>query len=370
MRISLGILAWNEAEVIGVSLKALFAQGLFRRLSADGPVLQIVIIPNGCRDGTGRIAEETLRRLAADFDPRALSWAVHSLDEAGKAHAWNRFVHDFADPAADYVFLMDADIRLHAPDTLWNMVQALEGDPYALVATDTPLKHVLFKKRKSPADRISLAIADMTRAAPAQITGQLYCSRGAALRRIHMPKGLLTEDGFLRNMVCTDLLRAAPDHRRVVRAPDASHVFESYTRLRDVFFNQRRQQVAHAILVFLLDFLRERAGERDAGAVIRDENARDPDWFGALVRRRVAEAGAWAMYPGAFGTRWRRLRGLPPADRLRRFPAALAAAAMDAVVLVAANRTLRRGTLRGVWKDTKSPALAAAGSPGADPRTD
>ena len=213
MRISLGILAWNEAEVIGVSLESLFAQGLVRRLAADGPTLEIVVVPNGCSDGTERVAEEALRRLAAGFDPRALFWSVRVLEQPGKANAWNRYVHDFADPSADYVFLMDADIRFHAPDTLWNMVLALERDPLARVATDLPLKHVMFKERKTWGDRISLAIAGMTRAAPAQITGQLFCARGSVIRRIHMPRGLLTEDGFIKHMVCTDMFREPSDDR-------------------------------------------------------------------------------------------------------------------------------------------------------------
>ncbi len=362
MRISLGILAWNEAEVIGVSLESLFAQGIFKRLAPEGPTLQIVIVPNGCSDGTARVAEEALRRLSAGFDPRALSWSVRELDQPGKANAWNRYVHDFADASADCVFLMDADIRFHAPDTLWNMVQALKDNPHAHVATDTPLKHVMFKERKSWTDRISLAIADMTRAAPAQITGQLFCARGAAIRRIHMPKGLLTEDGYIKHVICTDQFTAPSDDRRVVRAPGASHIFESYTRISDIFFNQRRQQVAHAIYVILRDYLRERIGDRDAGAIVRDENARDPDWFAAEIRRHVAKAGWWVMYPGAFGVRWRRWRGLPSGERLRRLPAAVAGALMDAVVLLAANHKLRQGTLAGVWKDTKSHTLAAAGA--------
>lgn len=360
MKISLGILAWNEAEVIGVSLESLFAQSLFKRLAPGALTLQIVVVPNGCSDGTTRVAEEALRRLSAGFDPLAISWSLQELDQPGKANAWNRYVHDFADPAADYVVLMDADIRFHAPDTLWNMVQSLEANPSAHIATDTPLKHVLFKERKSWTDRVSLAVADMTRAAPAQITGQLYCARGAVIRRIHMPRGLLTEDGFIRHMVCTDLFTAPSDDRRVVRAPDASHVFESYTRVRDVFFNQRRQQVSHAIFLFLLDFLGERVGARDAGEIVRDENARDPDWFSAEVRRRVAAGGAWVMYPGAFSDRWKRWQGLPRGRRAGCLPAALVGTLMDAVVLVAANAKLRRGRLAGVWKDTKTHTLAAS----------
>ncbi len=360
MNISLGILAWNEAEVVATSLQSLFEQSLFGRLAELDARLQVVVVPNGCTDATASAASAALTACASGMPAGRLRWQVRELAEPGKANAWNHFVHEFADPAADYLFLMDADIRFSHPDTLLNMIRALERNPEAHVSTDLPQKHVLFKKHKSLCDRLSLAVGQMTQAAPAQITGQLYCARGGALRRIHMPPGLITEDGYIKFMICTDQMRSPSDNRRVVRAPDASHVFESYTRIRDVFFNQRRQQVAHAIYVFLRDYLAARVGERDAGEIVRDNNARDPDWYRQLIRERVAKGGWWVMYPGAFGVRFRRLKNLSFPQKIRKLPAALLGFLMDAVVLAAANITLKSGKLKGVWKDTKSHDLAKA----------
>jgi hypothetical protein len=184
------------------------------------------------------------------------------------------------------------------------------------------------------------------------------------LRRIHMPAGLIAEDGFIKHMVCTDLFTRPSDSRRIIRAPEASHVFESYTRVTDIFNNQRRQQVAQSIYVHLRDYLKARPGEKDAGQIIAENNASDPDWFCALIRERVKEGGWWVMYSGAFAVRFARLRTLSRLQALVHLPVAVAAFLMDAVVLIAANRRLKRGGMHGLWKDTKSHALAQAGALG------
>ena len=355
MIISIGILAWNEEECIAGTLHSLLAQSLIRGLRSDGPVrVEVIVVPNGCTDTTAGQAELALRAGAETRAGDAFTWRVESVAEPGKVNAWNLFVLRFSRPDADLIILMDADIRLDHADTLANMVSALNRHPEAAVSVDLPVKHVAAKRKKSLADRISLAVSGMTQAAPGQLTGQLYCARGPLLRRVHMPLGLIVEDGFLKQMLCTDLMRAPSDNNRVVRAPDASHVFEAYTSVKDVFLNQRRQQIGHTVHTYLRDYLRERVGEKDAGEVIAENNQRDPDWFRALIRERVARGGAWVMYPGAFAVRWRRLRNLSAWRAFLRLPVATAAFLLDVAVLVAANQRLRAGKLSGVWQDTKS----------------
>lgn len=358
MKISLGIMAWNESEIIAASLQSLFKQSLLARLAEWQATLEIVVVPNGCSDDTAGVATSALAELVAPLAPGLVSWKVAPLEEPGKANAWNHYVHLFSDQQADYLFLMDADITFLHPDTLTNMVAVLEQNPEARVSTDLPQKHVFFKKNKSLLDRISLSIGQMTQAAPGQITGQLYCARGPILRAIHMPPGLMTEDGFIKFMICTDRFRRPLDNRYVVRAPDASHLFESYVSISDVFFNQRRQQIAHSIYVYLRDYLKPLVGERDACEIIRDNNARDPDWYRALIRERVATGGWWVIYPGALSTRFQRLRNLSPGQIILKLPVACVGFLMDLVVLIAANAKLKSGQLKGVWKDTKSNTLA------------
>jgi glycosyltransferase involved in cell wall biosynthesis len=362
MKLSLGIMAWNESEIIAASLKSLFDQSLLKRLPDWNASLEIIIVPNGCKDNTEEVARIALSALAAAYPPEILTWKVVSLEEAGKTNAWNHYIHVVSNPCSDYVILMDADITFLHPDTLVNMVTILEQNPEAIVSTDLPQKHVLFKKHKSILDRISLAIGQMTQAAPGQITGQLYCARGPFIRGIYMPPGLMVDDGFIKFMVCTDLFRKPLDNRRVVRAPNASHVFESYTGVRDVFYNQRRQQIAHTVYTYLRDYLNSQVGTQNAAEIIRDNNARNPDWYRALIRQQVEQGGWWVMYPGALTVRFKRLANLPLAQFLLKLPVACVGFLMDAVVLVAANTKLKSGQLKGVWKDTKSNVLAQISS--------
>jgi hypothetical protein len=172
-----------------------------------------------------------------------------------------------------------------------------------------------------------------------------------------MPLGLMVEDGFLKHMMCTNLFTQPSDNTRIIRAPNASHVFEAYFRVMDIFNNQRRQQIGHCIYTYLRDSLKADTRGKDAGEVLAENNARDPDWFRTVIRERVQQGGWWVMYPGALGVRFKRLKNLSPAQALLRFPVALVAFLMDVVVLVAANRRLRSGQLAGVWKDTKTSVL-------------
>jgi glycosyltransferase involved in cell wall biosynthesis len=359
MIISIGILAWNEEESIGLALKSLLDQTLIRELADHAEdQLEIVVVPNGCSDRTDEKAAEALRTGATTLPADRFSWRVESLREAGKVNAWNQFVHRFSNPSADFIFLMDADISYTHPDTLKNMVLALQQTPQAEASTDLPQKHILFKSRKTLGDRLSLAIGQITQSAPAQLTGQLYCARGPMLRRIHMPLGLMVEDGFLKHMICTNLFTQQPNNAKIIRAPHASHVFEAYFRIIDIFNNQRRQQIGHCIYTYLRDNLKADTSGKDAGQLIAEHNARDPDWFRKVIRERVQQGGRWVIYPGALGVRFKRLKNLSMGQALLRLPVAIVAFFMDVVVLVAANRRLRSGQLAGVWKDTKTSVLS------------
>ena len=91
----------------------------------------------------------------------------------------------------------------------------------------------------------------------------------------------------------------------------------------------------------------------------------DPDWYRKLIRQRVAEGDWWVIYPGALTARFKRLANLSPARAFLGLPVALIGFLMDAVVLIAANRKLKSGSLVGIWKDTKTTRLDGV-TPGPD----
>ena len=355
MKVSLGILAWNEESSIGVTVGSIFAQSLATRLHERGDSLEIVVVPNGCTDATAARAEEAfaLHRRERSFS----EGRVAPLARPGKINAWNEYVHRLSDPGAAFLFFADADIVLHGEETLWNMLRALEENPVAIASTDQPIKHIALKEKKGLLDRLSLGTSAMTQAAPGQLTGQLYCARGEWLRRLWMPDGLIVEDGFLKAMIVTDFLSQPSNLSRIVRAPNAAHVFEAYTRLRDILPNQRRQAVGHAIFTVLRERLEEISRGSAVDAFLEAERERDPDWFRKHLKHEIAKKGGWVMPPGLFGVRFRRLRHLPSRQRLIRLPAALAGAAVDALVVLWANHTLRHGQIASIWKDTKTTTL-------------
>lgn len=357
MKISLGILAWNEENSIGSMIDSLATQSLLARAGAGEFALEIYVVPNGCTDATARVAEAALATLRSRHP--AVQTATRELTTPGKANAWNEFVHRFSDPASEFLIFLDADIRLLGDDTLLHLVRTLEEHPTVQISTDRPVKHVALKERKSLLDRFLLRVGGMTDSAPGQLTGQLYCARAATLRRIVLPRGLIVEDGFLKQIICTDGYRHPVDNGLIRRAADAAHVFECYTRPADAFHHQVRQAVGQTIYSYLRDDLRK-CGQ-PVCEELRRRTAADPDWLPQLVRAEVARRGWWVMDTAALSMRWRRIRfARRPAQKLVFTLVALAALAVDLPVFLVGNSRLRGGRIKGIWKDTSNRELSGA----------
>ena len=256
MKISIGILAWNEEVSIRATVHSVFAQSLIREAARDGHQIQIVCVPNGCSDHTAQAARGAMFAAAERLNaPAAVRWQVNELATPGKTNAWNVFVHELADPQADVIFLIDADIQIYMPDTLKNMFQKLVAHPDAFICTDLRVKHIVFKQRYTLLDQISMKTANINHSASGQLCGQLYCARGEWLRRLWIPEGIIVEDGFIKKMAVSNFLTEPEDAaRRLLVAETASHVFESYTRLSDVLATHRRQIAGYILHRWIWEF--------------------------------------------------------------------------------------------------------------------
>src|SRR5262249_2070391 len=150
--VSIGIFAWNEERVIVATLESLLRQSIFKEFSSRGWSCEIVCVVNGCTDETPQIAEQvfSLHRATHPFG-EGFRCRVANIKEPGKLNAWNHFVHALSSPYGSMLIMMDADISLHLPDTLWRMIVTLENDPTAAISVDQPRKHVSLKKNRSPA---------------------------------------------------------------------------------------------------------------------------------------------------------------------------------------------------------------------------
>src|SRR5207247_2349265 len=222
-------------------------------LAQRGQRCEILCVTNGCTDQTPAIAANIFEGQS-NHHPWKSTFTVRvvNVPERGKTNAWNLFVHSQSARTAGVLFLMDGDIVIREPNTIWNMYTALLNHPGAAIAIDQPLKDLALKARKSLRDRLSLATSRMTQTSAGQLTGQLYGIRAAVARNIYLPRDLLVEDGFIKIIVCTDFLTRPTANERIVRAERAAHVFQAYTSVRDVLRNQRRQMIAQTITHLLV----------------------------------------------------------------------------------------------------------------------
>ena len=98
MLISIGILTWNEEDVIETTLASLFQQSAFQGTAGDLPETEweIIVVPNGCSDDTSAIARRELANMVGQADGQKIAFAVQELEEPGKSNAWNHYIHEFS----------------------------------------------------------------------------------------------------------------------------------------------------------------------------------------------------------------------------------------------------------------------------------
>lgn len=353
-RLSIGILAWNEAASIGRTIESIFDQEALRKGTDLIDHVQIVCVPNGCSDDTATKAREAFDHC----EPNArvsVATSVHEVARPSKANAWNVFVHEASDPEADYLVLMDGDVRINDPHSLTSMVETLEGNPEARVAGARTIKHLAARRTWNPLHRISLGASEIRATMPGCFAGCFYCARAEALRAFRLPTVLIGEDVFVRATLVTDYFTRPDNTDRILTAPDASVLFEAYTSPRQVFKNLKRRQVTMAIDAILFDRLWAESNEHaHGGTLLKQWAAENPDWDQRWVAEQVRKR-RWRTSPTYHYRKWfARLRGMPRLKSLLVAPAALAAGTLDTAASYAANRALRRGEIKGLWFTTET----------------
>ena len=347
--VSLGIIAWNEAQALPGTLRSLFGQSLFKELRGRNRLCEIFCVANGCTDQTAAVANGLFQEQCQLHPEReAFRCRVEELASRGKVNAWNQFVHRLSSREARFLFLMDADIRLESPETLWNMLVALETDGEAHVAVDRPHKDIGGKSRRLVRERLSLAASRLAPAGPGQLCGQLYCIRSEVARNIYLPKDLpACEDGFIKAVVCTDFLAHATSPKRIRLALDADHSFEAYTSPAAVLRNQKRQIMGQTAVHILVDqYLRSLPGpaRADLAHTLQAREASEPDWLKRLLSEHLRRTRFfWRLYPGLLSSRCRRLNEQRGLQRLASLPAALAGVTVGLISSAMAYRALKRG---------------------------
>ncbi len=372
IKLSIGIMAWNEEVSIGPMIASLLGQSIFALLAARNEGCEIVCLANGCTDRTAEVAREAFMRMEREHPSRhGLSAWVADIPEPGRNNAWNRFVHEFSARGTLYICLMDADIIFDRPDTLELVIGELERRPQLGGASDSPRKNIAGKARPSLRDRLSLAGSDMTDTIDGRLNGMLYCLRAGIARNLYLPRDLAaTDDGFFKASICTDFFRAPSDPSKVVSVRAATHLYEPYLSLHDFLNNQKRQMIGQTTVHVLIEHLRmlpesERA---NLGETLRRKDARDPDWLKRLIHTHVDRPRRfWRLFPGILAFRWRRLGQLRGNRRAAHLAAASAGFLVTLVACWQASRFLRRGGgAPSYWPKTARHAVLTATRLGAN----
>jgi glycosyltransferase involved in cell wall biosynthesis len=363
--LSLAVFAWNEEAGIEATLRSLFQQTLFAELSQRNLACEVLCVVNGCTDRTPEIAGAFFEQQQRTHpDRNAFRCRVTNLAERGKLNAWNVYVHSLSAPEASCLFMLDADILIHRPATLANMLTTLEQDPQASIAVDQPCKDISFKPNKSARERLSLGAARLTATASAQLCAQLYAIRAAVARNIYLPKDLpACEDGFIKAVVCTDFLTAELNNQRIRLAPDAAHTFEAYTSPAAVLKNQKRQIIGQTVVHLLIDqYLKSLpvSQRRALGQTLKEHETRDPAWLKRLIQEHLRQTRCfWRLYPGLLAYRFKRWAGLNPLQRMLCAPAVLSGFVFTLLSAWLAYRFLKQGSI-DYWPQAQRAGLAPA----------
>ena len=343
--LSIGVLAHNEEGLIKKTLKSLFTQDVFHKIATE-----LIVVANGCTDATATVANRTLEDHSAVW-AKSGSARVEVVPIAGKANAWNKFVHNLSSPSATMLILMDADILFLDMRTISSMVETLHHNPQAVVCVDRPVKDIEINPRRTFFQHLLVAATPQIDPSDAPLCGQLYCAVSTELRAIDLPAQLPGEDGFLRALLLTHGFTRPEDKRRIILDATAVHRFTSVASLSDLFKHEKWIISCAIIDMFLFErFWRECTANRSAMAVMRQWQEVDPDWLSQFIQREVKERG-WRLLPRQWWTRrWSRWSKLPLGHKLTRLPIAGIASILDMLIFVAAIKDVRSGRVFGYWR--------------------
>jgi len=340
LRITLAIIARNEAGNIGRTIASLAEQDLF---GLPGPAPDLVVLANGCSDNTIEVAREAVAGRLAGKLRRA---ELVDTPVGGKSRAWNRVVHELAAPDTDLFLFLDADIELAGPEVCRALVEQLVGDARAVACTGRPVKRIARKARKSLAERMSLEVSEASRVDRA-INGSLYCAYASALRPIWLPEPTPGEDGFLNAMIHTRGFSAPMDRNLVTQLDRVTHFYEP-APLNRIVAHEQRMVIGTAVNIWLFEHFMAMNPSEPVGPLIGRRNAAHPGWVGAVVRERTGSR-AWVVPPALLFWRLPVLDRRQPLTSLRRLPLGLAATAFSLVVAVIANTRLKQEGAASYW---------------------
>jgi glycosyltransferase involved in cell wall biosynthesis len=353
MLISLCIFAHNEAGQIGPTIRSLALQTALRQSFTAAAKIEweIILLANGCTDSTIEEGDQAFASISETIDKASVSTRIVNLEESGKSNAWNVFVHEISNRAAQFLVCIDADISFGPLDTIELCVNALLAHAEADVVVDVPLKDFSHLGKYNFIKWFSLQVSKEKLKNPAAIAGSFYIGRANVLRKVWMFKGLPSEDGFLAAMVKTGAFSTAQiDESKILRVYEASHFYEGISGLREIYRHEVRMAIGTAVNCYLCwDFFLFNVQSSGVGSFVKDKLDNDPRWLSRFLRNQVACRGYWVMPRGVTLLRF----NTAIKQALRGNPLALLKATLylvfDLAVYTRANKLIKSGQAVGFW---------------------
>lgn len=331
--LDIGVFAYNESGNIAAMIQTLNRQDIL-----DDPnfAIRIHILANGCSDDTVEQAEAAIAGLTGQRD-----YVVHDLAEGGKSRTWNCFVHDLSRPDANLLVFCDADIDIPKTCNISRLVRYCETQPGCVASPSQALKDITYAPvNLSLKDHLISAAGGTRYNWRKSIAGSLYVAEAAVVRSFHLPIGLPVEDGFVRAMLVTDVMRHPEDTRRIDSEEGIFHIYKSERSLRSIIRHQVRLVIGSAINSVVFGVLH---GSDDPQAILVHA-ASDPGWLDKTLHRELPRKYGYVPL-SPLTKRLNRFSVTP----WRRKPVVIVGFAFDFLVYAIAQFKMFRGVGAGFW---------------------
>jgi hypothetical protein len=323
--VSIGIVNGHHESFDVTALTSLFKQSLFGELSKRNLTCEIICVLGEQRNQETAAVEAIFQAQVNGHEHRnAFQCHMIRAPEQNRSAAWNAFVHSSSEASSKFLLLIDGDLVIHKPDTLWNMLCTLGDNRDAVVAVDEPVKDLAFKPRQTWFDKISLAASHLAIAGGTILPEQLYIIRADIARSIYLPQDLPMEGRFLATILGTDYLTKEPNAKRIIRVPEAAHTFNANRSIRQILQDRKKRMINRTITHVLVEhYLRALSENRkkELGLLLMQNDETEPPWLSDLVETHIRHCRFfWQIFPDAATIRLKRLHKLPEMDELRYLP--------------------------------------------------
>jgi glycosyltransferase involved in cell wall biosynthesis len=361
LKLSVGVVAWNEESSIAAALESILKQTVFRNAKELGFEAELIVIANGCTDNTVEVTDEFFEKARREFPENGpVRLRLEIVPEAGFANAWNLLAHTYSRPDADFIYFVNADIVIDQPEAFEWMLNELQKDSGMQVVSPVGRKHIEAAKCKTFCDRLNLAVTRFTeKNQTAQVRGHCFCARAAAMRSVWLPTRFPgAVDGAFKRMIISKMASTQDKPSRIGLARNAGYTFEAYRTFADIYHRRVRLFVGQTFIEALMRHLKTMRSEQpdlNLMAYLRARDEADPSWLNRLVQLSIYVNGLFATMPSPwFRFRFWKNPNIGIFRKLGMLPVAVIAFIFDIPVFLSAAWRLKTGRVSNVWKDTKN----------------